>query len=122
MRLAEVLAAHWPAYAAQFGRLIPPEQRAAVRAILRCRTPALGGQRYRCACGREHFTSPNFYGVEGAILNIHDIIRGNLPLNPGEFEEFLRRQMTKHIESEKRPYASAIRWALNDYAREQKKG
>ncbi len=55
MRLAEVLSAHWPAYAAQFGRLIPPEQRAAVRAILRCRTPALGGQRYRCACGREHF-------------------------------------------------------------------
>jgi len=54
VRLAEILAAHWPAYAAQFGRLIPPEQHAAVRAILRCRTPALGGQRYRCACGREH--------------------------------------------------------------------
>ena len=53
MRLAELLSAHWPAYAAKFGRLIPPEQRAAVRAILRCRTPALGGQRYRCACGRE---------------------------------------------------------------------
>ena len=46
---------HWPAYVAKFGRLIPEEQRAAVRAILRCRTPALGGQRYRCACGREHF-------------------------------------------------------------------
>jgi Putative transposase/Transposase zinc-binding domain len=56
VRLAEILAAHWPAYAAKFGRLLPPEQRAAVRAILRCRTPALGGQRYRCACGREHFT------------------------------------------------------------------
>ncbi len=53
MRLAELLLAHWPAYQAQFGRLIPPEQCAAVRAILRCRTPALGGQRYRCACGRE---------------------------------------------------------------------
>ena len=53
MRLAEILSAHWPAYRAQFGRLIPPEQHAAVRAILRCRTPALGGQRYRCACGRE---------------------------------------------------------------------
>jgi hypothetical protein len=53
VRLAEILAAHWPAYAAQFGRLIPPEQRAAVRAIMRCRTPALGGQRYRCDCGRE---------------------------------------------------------------------
>ncbi len=54
MRLADILSAHWPAYAAKFGRLIPPEQRAAVRAILRCRTPALGGQRHRCACGREH--------------------------------------------------------------------
>ena len=55
MSLADVLSAHWPAYGAKFGRLIPPEQRAAVRAILRCRTPALGGQRYRCACGREHY-------------------------------------------------------------------
>lgn len=54
MRLAEILAAHWPAYAAKFGRLIPPEQHAAMRAILRCRTPALGGQRHRCDCGREH--------------------------------------------------------------------
>jgi hypothetical protein len=52
---AEILAAHWPAYVAKFGRLIPAEQRAAVRAILRCRTSALGGQRYRCACGREHY-------------------------------------------------------------------
>lgn len=55
MKLAEILRTHWPAYVAKFGRLIPEEQRAAVRAILRCRTPALGGQRYRCACGREHF-------------------------------------------------------------------
>jgi hypothetical protein len=53
--LAEILTAHWPAYAARFGRAIPAEQRAAVRAILRCRTPALGGQLYRCACGKEHF-------------------------------------------------------------------
>ena len=53
--LAEILAAHWPAYAEKFGRLIPPEQRAAVRAIGRCRTAALGGQLYRCGCGREHY-------------------------------------------------------------------
>lgn len=53
--LAEILTAHWPAYVTKFGRLIPPEQHAAVRAILRCRTPALGGQRYRCGCGQEHF-------------------------------------------------------------------
>ena len=55
MTLAEILSAHWPAYVAKLGRLIPEEQRAAVRAILRCRTPALGGQRHRCAGGREHF-------------------------------------------------------------------
>lgn len=50
-----MLSAHWPAYGAQFGKWIPPEQHAAVRAILRCRTAALGGQRYRCGCGREHY-------------------------------------------------------------------
>jgi hypothetical protein len=55
VRLAEILSAHWPAYAARFGRLLPDEPRAAVRALARCRTPALGGQRYACACGREHF-------------------------------------------------------------------
>ncbi len=55
MRLAEILAAHWPAYVAKFGKLIPPEQPAAVRAIWRCRTPALGGQLYRCGCGQEHY-------------------------------------------------------------------
>lgn len=53
--LADILSTHWPAYRAQFGKRIPPEQHAAVRAILRCRTPALGGQLYRCGCGKEHF-------------------------------------------------------------------
>jgi hypothetical protein len=55
MHLADVLRLHWPAYLAKFGKLIPDEQRAAVRAIRRCRTAALGGQLYRCGCGREHF-------------------------------------------------------------------
>jgi Putative transposase/Transposase zinc-binding domain len=53
--LAGILAAHWPAYVAKFGRAIPPEQFAAVRAILRCRTAALGGQLYGCGCGRKHY-------------------------------------------------------------------
>ncbi|MFA6047133.1 MAG: transposase [Phycisphaerales bacterium] len=53
--LADILAAHWPAYRARFGKLIPAEQPAAVRAIRRCRTSALGGQLYRCGCGREHY-------------------------------------------------------------------
>jgi hypothetical protein len=55
IRLADILATHWPACAARFGAAIPGEQRAAVRAIRRCRTPALGGQHWRCACGQEHF-------------------------------------------------------------------
>lgn len=53
--LADLLAAHWPAYVAKFGRLLPPEAHAAVRAIRRCRTAALGGQLYRCGCGKEHY-------------------------------------------------------------------
>ncbi len=53
--LRDLLAAHWPGYRAKFGRLIPEEQRAAVRAIWRCRTAALGGQLYRCGCGQEHY-------------------------------------------------------------------
>jgi len=55
VRLAEIFTAHWPAYAARFGRLLPAEQHAAVRALRRCRTPALGGQLYGCACGQRHF-------------------------------------------------------------------
>ena len=54
--VAEILRAVWPGYGAQFGRWIPPEQRAAARAMLRCRTPALGGQVYRCDCGGTHYT------------------------------------------------------------------
>lgn len=59
MDLADIFRAVWPGYLARFGRWIPPEQRAAARAILRCRTPALGGQLYRCdsqGCGRIHYT------------------------------------------------------------------
>ena len=50
--LAEVLRRHWPAYARRFGARLLPSHRHAVRCLLRCRTPALGGQLYRCDCGR----------------------------------------------------------------------
>jgi hypothetical protein len=53
--LAEVLRRHWPAYERKFGARLLPSHRRAVRAILSCRTPALGGQRYQCECGKEHF-------------------------------------------------------------------
>ena len=55
LAFSQVLRVHWPSYRARFGRHIPLVHRDAVRAIVRCRTAALGGGRYRCACGEEHF-------------------------------------------------------------------
>ena len=56
IELAEVLARHWPAYERQHGTKLLPSHRAAVRAIVSCRTPSLGGQTYRCGdCGHTHF-------------------------------------------------------------------
>lgn len=53
--LAEILRTHWPAYRAKFGHKIPPAQRAAVQAILSCRTAQRGGQLFVCACGGFQF-------------------------------------------------------------------
>lgn len=50
--LAEVLRRHWPAYERKFGARLLPSHRRAVRAILSCRTPALGAQLFGCDCGR----------------------------------------------------------------------
>jgi hypothetical protein len=41
-------------YWARHGRSITVEQRKALQAILQCRTSALGGHRYVCACGQTH--------------------------------------------------------------------
>jgi hypothetical protein len=53
--LADILRRHWPAYRAKFGHAIPPAHRAAVTAILTCRTPSRGGQFFACECGAFHF-------------------------------------------------------------------
>lgn len=53
--LAEICRTHWPAYRAKFGPALPPAHRAAVAAILNCRTPERGGQLFRCACGACHY-------------------------------------------------------------------
>lgn len=54
--LAEVLGRYWPEYERQFDTAILPSHRRAVQAILSCRTPALGGQIYRCSdCRKQHF-------------------------------------------------------------------
>jgi hypothetical protein len=54
--LAEVLRRHWPAYGRRFGAKLLPSHRHAVQCLLRCRTPALGGQVYRCDCGRVEYS------------------------------------------------------------------
>jgi hypothetical protein len=53
--LAAVLRRHWPAYERQYRARLLPSHRHAVAALLSCRTPALGGQLYRCGCGQEHY-------------------------------------------------------------------
>jgi hypothetical protein len=53
--LAAVLRRHWPAYERKYRARLLPSHRRAVAALLSCRTPALGGQLYRCDCGREHY-------------------------------------------------------------------
>ncbi len=53
--LAEVLRRHWPAYERKYRARLLPSHRRAVSAILSCRTPALGGQLYRCDCGQKHY-------------------------------------------------------------------
>ena len=56
LSLAEVLRQYWPQYERQFGSALLPSHRRAVQAILNCRTPALGGQVFRCVdCRRDHF-------------------------------------------------------------------
>jgi len=53
--LAEVVRRHWPAYERKFGARLLPSHRRALAAIVSCRTAALGGQLFRCECGRHHF-------------------------------------------------------------------
>ena len=53
--LAEVLRRHWPAYERKFGARLLPSHKRAVAALLSCHTPSLGGQLYRCDCGRMHY-------------------------------------------------------------------
>ena len=54
LTLADVLRAGLPAYAR--AHRLPPDHWKVLRAILACRTPALGGHHYRCQrCGKDHF-------------------------------------------------------------------
>lgn len=53
---ADILRRHWPAYQQRWGSKLLASHRRAVAAILQCRTPALGGELYRCApCERARY-------------------------------------------------------------------
>ena len=56
MDLADVIRRHGPAYLRKYGERLPGSHRAALAAILRCHTPALGGSLYACdGCGCQRF-------------------------------------------------------------------
>ena len=56
IELAEVICRHGPEYRARFGARLPPAHGRALRALERCRTPALGGHYYQCTeCAQPHF-------------------------------------------------------------------
>ena len=52
----ELLVRHGPAYLKRFGLSMPGRQREVLERLLRCRTPALGGQLFACPdCGAHHY-------------------------------------------------------------------
>ena len=52
----ELLVRHGPAYLTRFGPSMPGRQREVLERLLRCRTPALGGQLFACPdCGAHHY-------------------------------------------------------------------
>lgn len=56
VRLADILRQHWPTYWDTYGPAVLPSHASAVDAILKCRTPAMGAQVYRCPqCAHIHF-------------------------------------------------------------------
>lgn len=56
LTLAEVLAEHWADYARKHRHALCAAHYRAVRSVLACRTPVLGGRLYRCeSCHKNHF-------------------------------------------------------------------
>jgi hypothetical protein len=56
LTLAQILDDHWQTFVAKNHAHLCTAHYRAARSVLTCRTPALGGQTYRCrSCGRDHF-------------------------------------------------------------------
>ena len=55
-QVADIFRRYGPDYLQRFGPTMLPSHRRALRDLVDCRTPALGGQVYQCnSCGREHY-------------------------------------------------------------------
>jgi hypothetical protein len=54
LELAEVLRDHWPDFARRHATRLAAAHHRAVRAVMACRTPALGGQLWSCSCRHHH--------------------------------------------------------------------
>lgn len=53
IELADIFARHGPEYLAKYGPRMLPSHRRAMRDIINCRTPVMGGKTYRCKqCGK----------------------------------------------------------------------
>lgn len=55
LTVAGVIERFAPEFWARYATRITVDERRAFQAILQCRTPALGGHRYACECGHEHY-------------------------------------------------------------------
>ena len=56
IELADIFRTYGPAYRSKFGSKLLASHRRAMRAIERCRTPALGGHVYSCPdCGETQY-------------------------------------------------------------------
>lgn len=61
--LAEILRDHWPGFAHRHRARLAAAHYRAVRAVLACRTPQLGGQLWRCTCRSHRHGGPSSHYV-----------------------------------------------------------
>ena len=54
LALDEVLRDHWPGFARRYETRLAAAHHRAARAVMSCRTPALGGHVWQCPCHHHH--------------------------------------------------------------------
>jgi hypothetical protein len=76
-------------------------------------------QLYDDWCGRNH-QSGSYRDVMDVVFSVDDVMKERLPLNPVEFEAFIRNRMREHYESEKEPYVQSIKYQLSNWASDER--